>query len=48
MKRTGLPVCATMCIGPPGDFKGIPAEECAIRMAKAGADVVGKLQYSVA
>jgi len=42
MKQTGLPVCASMCIGPPGDAKGISVEECAIRMAKAGADVIGE------
>ena len=30
-----------MCIGPEGDMHGVSAEECAIRMAKAGADVVG-------
>lgn len=30
-----------MCIGPKGDMHDIPAGQCAIRMAKAGADVVG-------
>jgi betaine-homocysteine S-methyltransferase len=38
---TGLPVCANMCIGPEGDMHGVSAGECAVRMAKAGAHVVG-------
>ena len=42
MKKTTLPVCASMCIGPPGDARGISVEECAVRMARAGADVIGK------
>ena len=41
LKLSGLPVCATMCIGPKGDLHGISAGECAVRMARAGADVVG-------
>jgi len=41
LKLGGLPVCANMCIGPEGDLHGVSAGECAIRMAKAGADVVG-------
>jgi len=40
-KSSGLPVVASMCIGPEGDCKGVSAGECAVRMAKAGADVVG-------
>jgi len=40
-KETKLPVVATMCIGPDGDMHGIPSGECAVRMVKAGADVVG-------
>jgi len=39
--KTTLPVAASMCIGPEGDLHGISAAECAIRMAKAGAHVVG-------
>ena len=34
-------MCASMCIGPEGDLHGVPAGECAVRMARAGADVVG-------
>jgi len=40
-KETGKPVCANMCIGPEGDMHGTSAGECAVRMARAGADVVG-------
>jgi len=40
-KKTGKPVAATMCIGPNGDMAGVPTGECAVRMAKAGADIVG-------
>ncbi len=37
----GKPVAATMCMGPPGDGDGIGPGECAVRMAKAGAHLVG-------
>merc|ERR1711892_1207596 len=37
----GLPVGATMCMGPGGDESGIAVGECAVRMAKAGATLVG-------
>jgi len=37
----GKPVAATMCIGPNGDEAGVSVGECAVRMAKAGADLVG-------
>lgn len=40
-KETGLPVAASMCIGPEGDLHGVSNEVCAVRMAKAGANVVG-------
>ncbi|KAK4316819.1 hypothetical protein Pmani_012073 [Petrolisthes manimaculis] len=39
--KSGLPVVASMCIGPEGDLHGVTAGECAVRMAKAGAHVVG-------
>ena len=35
----GLPVAATMCMGPGGDETGVSAGECAVRMARAGAHV---------
>ena len=34
-------ICASMCIGPEGDLHDVSAGECAVRMAKAGANVVG-------
>lgn len=40
-KETGLPVCATMCIGCEGDMHGVSAGDCAVQMARSGADVVG-------
>lgn len=40
-KTSGKPIAATMCIGPDGDMHGIPAGQCAVRMARAGADIVG-------
>lgn len=40
-KKSGKPVAATMCIGPEGDLHGVSAGECAVRLAKAGADIVG-------
>lgn len=42
--REGLPkkaICASMCIGPEGDLHGVSTGDCAVRMAKAGANVVG-------
>eukprot|EP00164_Ancoracysta_twista_P000374 GFYU01000512.1.p2 GENE.GFYU01000512.1~~GFYU01000512.1.p2 ORF type:complete len:434 (-),score=143.41 GFYU01000512.1:111-1301(-) len=39
--KSGLPVAANMCIGPEGDMHGVSAEECAVRMAKAGAHIIG-------
>ena len=41
LKTSGKPVMATVCIGPDGDDHGVSPQECAIRLAKAGADVVG-------
>ena len=41
LKKTGLPVAATMCIGPEGDMHGNTAGECAVNMAEQGADIVG-------
>ena len=45
-KETNLPIAASMCIGPEGDLHGVSAAECAVRMAKAGANV-GKLYYLI-
>ncbi|CAH1241951.1 BHMT [Branchiostoma lanceolatum] len=41
LKSTGKPVACTLRTGPVGDNSGVPAGECAVRMAKAGADVIG-------
>ena len=38
-KATGMPVAASMCIGPLGDLHGVSSGECAVRMARAGAHV---------
>ena len=38
-RETGLDVAACMTIGPLGDRNGVSPEECALRMARAGADV---------
>ena len=37
----GKTVAASMCIGPEEDMHGVSVEECAARMAKGGAQVVG-------
>ena len=37
--KTGMVVAATMAIGVKGDLAGVPVGECAVRMAKAGAQV---------
>ena len=42
--KDGLPkkaICASMCIGPEGDLHAVSAGDCAVRMARAGANVVG-------
>ena len=36
----GKPVASTMCMGPKGDASGVPAGECAVRMARAGSKLV--------
>ncbi|CAB3980175.1 betaine--homocysteine S-methyltransferase 1, partial [Paramuricea clavata] len=41
LKETGKPVLASLCITSQGDFKGVPTDECAVRLVKAGADVIG-------
>jgi len=41
MKTSGLPVAITLCIGPLGDFNNVPVSECAVRLAKSGADIIG-------
>ncbi|XP_029299891.1 betaine--homocysteine S-methyltransferase 1 [Cottoperca gobio] len=41
LKTTGKPVAATMCIGPEGDLNGVSPGDCAVRLVKAGAQIVG-------
>uniref|UniRef100_UPI0037E8C8C7 betaine--homocysteine S-methyltransferase 1 n=1 Tax=Semicossyphus pulcher TaxID=241346 RepID=UPI0037E8C8C7 len=41
LKTTGLPVAATLCIGPEGDLNGVSPGDCAVRLVKAGAQIVG-------
>ncbi|CAJ1070445.1 betaine--homocysteine S-methyltransferase 1 [Xyrichtys novacula] len=41
LKTTGMPVAATLCIGPEGDLNGVSPGECAVRLVKAGAQIVG-------
>ncbi|KAJ1209399.1 hypothetical protein NDU88_004777 [Pleurodeles waltl] len=41
LKESGLPVAATMCIGPEGDMNCVTPGECAVRLVKAGAAIVG-------
>ncbi|XP_038066777.1 betaine--homocysteine S-methyltransferase 1-like [Patiria miniata] len=41
MKALGKPVACTMRIPPIGDENGVLPQECAVRMVKAGADVIG-------
>ncbi|CAL8329455.1 unnamed protein product [Arctogadus glacialis] len=41
MKAGGKPVGATLCISPQGDKDGTPPGECAVRLVRAGADMVG-------
>ncbi|KAG8010525.1 Betaine--homocysteine S-methyltransferase 1 [Nibea albiflora] len=41
LKTTGKPVAATLCIGPEGDLNGVSPGECAVRLVKAGAQIVG-------
>jgi betaine-homocysteine S-methyltransferase len=39
--KTGMVVAANMCIGPQGDMHGVSAGDCGVRMARAGAKIVG-------
>ncbi|XP_041667729.1 betaine--homocysteine S-methyltransferase 1 [Cheilinus undulatus] len=41
LKDTKLPVAATLCIGPEGDLNGVSPGECAVKLVKAGAQIVG-------
>uniref|UniRef100_A0A8C3WC07 Betaine--homocysteine S-methyltransferase 2 n=1 Tax=Catagonus wagneri TaxID=51154 RepID=A0A8C3WC07_9CETA len=41
LKESGKPVAATMCIGPEGDMHGRTPGECAVKLVKAGASIIG-------
>uniref|UniRef100_A0A2I3HAC5 Betaine--homocysteine S-methyltransferase 2 n=1 Tax=Nomascus leucogenys TaxID=61853 RepID=A0A2I3HAC5_NOMLE len=41
LKESDRPVAVTMCIGPEGDMHDITPGECAVRLVKAGASIVG-------
>eukprot|EP00112_Aurelia_sp_Birch-Aquarium-sp1_P002081 Seg1226.9 transcript_id=Seg1226.9/GoldUCD/mRNA.D3Y31 product="Betaine-homocysteine S-methyltransferase 1" protein_id=Seg1226.9/GoldUCD/D3Y31 len=42
LKQSGKPVIASMCIGEFGDWESnVSTGDCAVKMAKAGADVIG-------
>ncbi|XP_020777444.2 betaine--homocysteine S-methyltransferase 1-like [Boleophthalmus pectinirostris] len=41
LKATGKPVAATLCIGPEGDLNSVSPGDCAVKLVKAGADIVG-------
>ncbi|XP_008323906.1 betaine--homocysteine S-methyltransferase 1-like [Cynoglossus semilaevis] len=41
LKTSGLPVAASLCIGPDGDLNKVSPGDCAVKLIKAGADIVG-------
>ncbi|XP_002131974.2 betaine--homocysteine S-methyltransferase 1-like [Ciona intestinalis] len=41
IKKAKMPIACSMRIGPLGDSNGVSVEECAVRMAKTGADLIG-------
>ncbi|XP_066917958.1 betaine--homocysteine S-methyltransferase 1-like [Clytia hemisphaerica] len=41
MKTLNKPIASTLCIDQQGDQNGISLQECALRLAKAGADIIG-------
>jgi len=41
VKSTGKPTAITMCIGPAGDGNKVSPGDCAVRLARAGADIIG-------
>ncbi|KAK5870951.1 hypothetical protein PBY51_003856 [Eleginops maclovinus] len=41
LKETGKPIAACLCIGPDGDMHGVSPGDCAVRLVKAGAQIVG-------
>nr|XP_005990768.1 PREDICTED: betaine--homocysteine S-methyltransferase 1 isoform X1 [Latimeria chalumnae] len=41
LKESGKPIASSLCIGPQGDLNGVPPGECAVKLVKAGASIVG-------
>ncbi|KAM6965336.1 betaine--homocysteine S-methyltransferase 1-like [Aplochiton taeniatus] len=41
LKTSGKPIAATLCISPEGDLHRVPPGECAVKLVRAGADIVG-------
>ncbi|XP_030647856.1 betaine--homocysteine S-methyltransferase 1 [Chanos chanos] len=41
LKTSGMPVAATLCISPEGDLNGVSPGDCAVRLVKAGAQIIG-------
>jgi len=41
LKKSGLPVACSLCIGHEGDLHGVSTSECGVRLVKAGADIIG-------
>ncbi|XP_032752777.1 S-methylmethionine--homocysteine S-methyltransferase BHMT2 isoform X1 [Rattus rattus] len=41
LREVGAPVAVTMCIGPEGDMHGVTPGECAVRLSRAGANIIG-------
>lgn len=41
MKKLNVPIALSMGLGVMGDVEGVSVEECASRMAKTGADIIG-------
>lgn len=42
MRTLKKPVACSMKIGPLGDIREVSVEECAVRMANTGADMIGR------
>ncbi|RDD45142.1 Betaine--homocysteine S-methyltransferase 1 [Trichoplax sp. H2] len=40
-KKTGMAVAATLCINDEGDMHGVSTADCAVKLANAGADIIG-------
>ncbi|CAH6787528.1 Bhmt2 [Phodopus roborovskii] len=41
LREVGKPVAVTMCIGPEGDMHDVAPGQCAVKLAQAGANIIG-------